>query len=103
MFVGREKELAMLKSEWEQPGFRMPIIYGRRRVGKTAILEKFSEKRNILFFTPGMDAKRNVADLRNVMISRGIDPRSKDMRGLLQEIFDVSTEKRIGLIIDEFP
>lgn len=37
-FIGREREIAVLQSEWESPQARMLILYGRRRVGKTRLV-----------------------------------------------------------------
>ncbi len=37
-FVGREREIAILQSEWESYQARMLILYGRRRVGKTRLI-----------------------------------------------------------------
>jgi uncharacterized protein len=37
-FVGREQELAVLDAEWQAPSARFLVLYGRRRVGKTALL-----------------------------------------------------------------
>lgn len=37
-FVGRKREMAHLDQLWETPGAQMLVLYGRRRVGKTALL-----------------------------------------------------------------
>jgi AAA+ ATPase superfamily predicted ATPase len=37
-FLGRETELALLDETWDSPAAQMLILYGRRRVGKTALL-----------------------------------------------------------------
>ena len=42
MFVGREKELAEMNRLYDAPGFQMLVLYGRRRVGKTTLIEEFS-------------------------------------------------------------
>ena len=41
MFVGRENELAILKENYRSNGFKMVVIYGRRRVGKSYLLQHF--------------------------------------------------------------
>jgi AAA+ ATPase superfamily predicted ATPase len=43
-FVGREQELAVLDAEWQAPGARFLVLYGRRRVGKTALLMTWVER-----------------------------------------------------------
>jgi AAA+ ATPase superfamily predicted ATPase len=50
MFVGREKELSDLNEMYEQDKFQLFVLYGRRRVGKTTLLNEFcKEKGNGIF------------------------------------------------------
>lgn len=51
MFVGREEELNALERLYRKGGFQMVVLYGRRRVGKTTLLDKFSEGKPTLYFT----------------------------------------------------
>ena len=51
MFVGREKELRTLERMYGKPGFRMAVVYGRRRVGKTTLIDRFAEGKPTLYFT----------------------------------------------------
>ena len=41
MFIGRERELAMLNKLYASDKFEFVVIYGRRRVGKTALISQF--------------------------------------------------------------
>ena len=41
MFVGRKRELAALQSRYQQHSYECFIIYGRRRIGKTALIRQF--------------------------------------------------------------
>ena len=43
-FVGREQELSLLDAQWQAPGARFLVLYGRRRVGKTALLVNWIER-----------------------------------------------------------
>ena len=50
MFWDRENELAYLEKQYDKPGSNLVIIYGRRRVGKTTVIARFSaDKPNIIF------------------------------------------------------
>lgn len=51
MFVGRKRELATLNSLYERGGFQMVVVYGRRRVGKTALINEFARGKRALSFT----------------------------------------------------
>lgn len=50
MFVGRKKELALLKEAYESGKSELVVIYGRRRIGKSSLVEAFGEKKS-LFYT----------------------------------------------------
>ena len=50
-FVGRERELRTLEQLYDTNAFQLPIIYGRRRVGKTSLINKFIEGKPAVFFT----------------------------------------------------
>ena len=51
MFYGREKELAELNKRYHSNGFQFIPIYGRRRVGKTALIEEFIKDKVAIKFT----------------------------------------------------
>ena len=42
-FIGRREELASLKELYDRKGFQMAVLFGRRRVGKTTLLNRFIE------------------------------------------------------------
>jgi hypothetical protein len=43
-FLGRGQELELLDNLWETPGAQFLVLYGRRRIGKTALLGHWAEK-----------------------------------------------------------
>ena len=43
MFQGRASELKLLKDNYDHQGFRMVVLYGRRRVGKSYLMQHFLE------------------------------------------------------------
>lgn len=51
MFVGRTHELEALERLYNRSTFQMAVVYGRRRVGKTALLDEFSKDKRTLYFT----------------------------------------------------
>jgi len=53
VFVNREAELGQLEEWWARPGAALGIVWGRRRVGKTALLEEFAAGKPTVFHTGG--------------------------------------------------
>lgn len=50
-FIGRQRELEALEEIWKKPGFQMTVVYGRRRIGKSALLREFAKGRKAFFFS----------------------------------------------------
>ena len=48
MFIGRKNELLQLNRLYNSGKFEFAVIYGRRRVGKTAIINEFVKDKNAL-------------------------------------------------------
>ena len=51
MFIGREQELNTLDRLYHTGKFEFAVIYGRRRVGKTALINRFTADKDTVFFT----------------------------------------------------
>ena len=50
MFIGRETELNELNNLYMQDAFQLIVLYGRRRVGKTTLLNEFCKGKEAIFF-----------------------------------------------------
>ncbi|MBR6871832.1 MAG: ATP-binding protein, partial [Candidatus Methanomethylophilaceae archaeon] len=49
-FIGREKELRTLQEIYELRKFMCCAVIGRRRIGKSSLIEKFVEDKRSLYF-----------------------------------------------------
>ena len=69
MFIGREKELKTLENLYAMDNFQFAVIYGRRRVGKTALINEFTKDKDTIFFT-GVEtnAKQNLENFSNAIM-----------------------------------
>ena len=63
MFVGRESELHSLERAYAKGGFQMAVIYGRRRVGKTTLIDEFVRDKPTLYFTAQQKTTRQNLEL----------------------------------------
>ena len=58
MFIGREREVAALDRLYESNKFEFAVIYGRRRVGKTALINHFIDNKEAIYFM-GVESNEN--------------------------------------------
>ncbi len=108
MFIGRENELSALEGLYRSDKFEFVVIYGRRRVGKTALINHFiDDKKSIYFMGVESNEKQNLENL-----SRSIMEYSNDMpedtyfasyQAALEYVFKISEKERVILTIDEYP
>lgn len=49
-FVDRRRELEFLNDKWSEDTRQLIVLYGRRRTGKTELINRFSEDRNSIYF-----------------------------------------------------
>lgn len=50
LFVDREMEMETLQSEYKRKGSSLVVLYGRRRVGKTTLINEFIKDKEALFY-----------------------------------------------------
>ena len=50
-FVGRKNELAWLERMAENPGAKLVVVRGRRRIGKSRLIEEFAKNKRLLKFS----------------------------------------------------
>ncbi|MGN6258772.1 MAG: ATP-binding protein [Solirubrobacterales bacterium] len=110
-FINREAELEQLRAWWDSAGAGMGIVWGRRRVGKTALLQHFASDLPAVFHTgAGRPAEAELAAL-----SRAAAPFVEDsLRDLaarpfvdwedaFETIATAARRRRILLVLDELP
>ncbi len=50
-FIGRRKELEFLEEKYSSKKGELVFVYGRRRIGKTEVLNEFSRNKHAVFYT----------------------------------------------------
>ncbi|MDI6737822.1 MAG: ATP-binding protein [Nanoarchaeota archaeon] len=104
-FINRKEELDFLSGKWKESGPQMIVIYGRRRVGKTALIARFcNEKPHIFFLANKRGTKANAARLAESSAASfsDIKPAANDFDEVFRYIAKRAGKKRFAVVIDEF-
>lgn len=110
-FVGRRDEIARLEAWWGEPAPRPALVWGRRRVGKTALLQRFADGRHCVFHTGGNRTGHGELVEFSRQVAGAIPEAMRDLAArpyrTWDEAFDDLGRHASGepllLIIDEFP
>lgn len=109
MFVGREKELNKLNQMYQSDQFQFAVIYGRRRIGKTALIQKFIEDKDSIYFV-GLEENEHdnlvrfstaIASYEHQDIMSGFN--FGNFENCFKEISRLAKKQRVVLVIDEYP
>lgn len=105
-FIGREKELSELESIYSKKGFKSLIVYGRRRIGKTTLLENFiKDKRSLMIYSSESSFYENFTRLKRSVSS--FLHRDLSEIDSFSEVMDLIADDVISnggvVVFDEFP
>ena len=108
MFIGRERDLAALNRLYTSGKFEFAVIYGRRRVGKTALISEFiKDKKSIYFMGVESNEKQNLENFSKNIIEYGsgivADTSFASFQSALEYVFKLGESERLVLAIDEYP
>lgn len=105
--VDRESEKRRLLQLVDQEGPRLGLLYGRRRVGKTFLLDRTWEEGNVFYFlaadsTPAMNRMDLVRDL-SAWSARDLDPDEyPTWRTVFRLVAELARQRPLIVILDEF-
>lgn len=107
MFIGRERELASLNERFRSQKFEFAVVYGRRRVGKTTLLNEFlNGKKNISYTATETNAKQNLYDLSRCIFSamgQADGASFETYQAAFEAVFKFAQTQRMVFVIDEYP
>jgi AAA+ ATPase superfamily predicted ATPase len=106
IFVNREAELSFLRRAWQEDKSQLIVIYGKRRVGKTALVKEFSHDQPHIYFladkAPDRDQLSQLSEKVGLyfqddfLLSRGF--------GAWYDFFKyIKSKGKFVMIFDEFP
>lgn len=110
-FVGRNAELETLEQAYGKDAFQMVVIYGRRRVGKTALIERFCQGKRALTFTAReLSKSENLRDFSQAVYAFFGIPETAGSFANWKDAFEYVAMRAQGdrehpfvLVFDEFP
>ena len=110
MFYCRNEELRKLNKRYDAGNFECIVIYGRRRVGKTTIINEFCKGKPTVFFSALLEgtAKDNLKTLSRAIYTYNQPdatdaPEYNSFDSALNEITRLAENERIVFVIDEYP
>ena len=109
MFYCREKELFELNKRYDNGKFECVVVYGRRRVGKTALLGEFCKDKPTIFFSAlNATAGENLVALSKAIYEKDhpdatTAPVYNSFDDAFAEITRMAKNERLVFVIDEYP
>lgn len=109
MFIGRKEELAFLESRYRSSKAELVVLYGRRRIGKTELLNEFIKGKDAVFYScTEVPDREQLERFSRRMLATGI-PAARyiqsftDWEMAFSSISEIPGRGKKILVIDEFP
>lgn len=109
MFYCRDKELRDLNKRYQKNDFECIVVYGRRRVGKTALINEFCNGKPTIFFSAlNASSQENLEALSKAIYEKdhpGAEtaPVYPSFDAAFSEITRMAENDRVIFVIDEYP
>jgi len=111
-FLGREHELDLLNSLWDSADAQFLILYGRRRVGKTALLTEWIQhpaRRALYWVASPTSAALQLRSFSQAVYNLGSPPAPApatftfaSWEQAFQQVAKLAEKERLALFVDEF-
>lgn len=107
MFIGREKELEELSAMYCDDRFQLFVLYGRRRVGKTTLINEFCKNKPVIFYSAEQSTNKLNLEKFSALVFQHygettLEPFSS-WENALTFIDHRQQKERLILVFDEFP
>lgn len=109
MFYCREKEIRTMNQRFDKGNFECIVIYGRRRVGKTALINEFCKGKPAIYFSAlNASAQENLEALSKAIYlyknpGEVNAPVYQNYENALDAVTEIAKERRVVFVIDEYP
>lgn len=111
IFRGRSVELNVLQKKYDSKDFQMIVLYGRRRIGKTELMNEFMrrQKGKCISFTAVEQSEKELLSIMTETVLASLAPELigsvefTDFQRLFEFIGAKAKNERIVFFIDEYP
>jgi AAA+ ATPase superfamily predicted ATPase len=108
MFVGRKYELSVLNKLYNEDSFQLVVMYGRRRVGKTTLMNEFCKNKQHIFFVAQehndkMSLESFSQRIFNFFGLKNMPTSFETWEKAFLFLSSNAKEQKIVVILDEFP
>ena len=107
-FINRERELEYLENLYKQKEFKLVVLYGRRRVGKTELIKHFLKgKEGTYLLATDESVGENIKEFKNKFFELTkkdyfLKIETENFHDLFKYLADEIGERRVVIAIDEF-
>lgn len=110
-FGNRATELTLLDGLWAKKSAQLIVAYGRRRVGKTALLDHFAKRRKLLHWIAYRSTSHELLSRFSQELYAFLHPGEQPTPDFTYGSWKVALEtiavhakaQRLGVVLDEFP
>lgn len=107
-FINRTREIQALTQRWEADGAQFALLYGRRRIGKTYLLQHFFTGKPCCYFLAAQTTlAENISQLAETLLqavpNSGYTPEDlSTINSILRFASRAAGDGRFALVLDEF-
>lgn len=109
MFTGRVEELKLLNEKYRTKNSEFIVVYGRRRIGKTALIKEFIKGKASIFYSAVQITDKLQLDRMSEIVNKyfgneGYNTYFSNWEGIFKYIADNSnSNEKLIVVMDEFP
>lgn len=111
MIIGREEEIKTLQDSYSSQRSEFVVVYGRRRIGKTFLVNELFGGKFTLKYTGiyNISSKEQINEFTRSMVEQGLsvpDVKPKnwfDVFSLLKQLINLSSQEKKIVFLDELP
>lgn len=109
MFTGRVEELKLLNEKYRTKNSEFIVVYGRRRIGKTALIREFIKGKASIFYSAVQITDKLQLDRMSEIVNKyfgneGYNTYFSNWEGVFKYIADNSnSNEKLIVVMDEFP